>query len=159
PASAVDFLAHGRRVVLMEFSMNLGQIKDIGKEKKKSSALPARADDFAKGSNMWAIGKGRSASGNALLMGNPHLDWSGSQIWCEAHLTVPGKMNMYGATLIGSPVITVGFNEHLGWSHTVNLHDSEDVYELTLDPKDPSKYVYDGQPVPLRREEVTVKVK
>jgi acyl-homoserine-lactone acylase len=159
PATAVDFLAHGRRVVLMEFSMNLGQLKDIGKDKNKSTALPAAVDDFAKGSNMWAIGKGRSASGNALLMGNPHLDWAGSQIWCEAQITVPGKINMYGATLIGSPVITVGFNENLGWSHTVNLHDSDDVYELTLDPKDPRKYVYDGQSVPLRKDEVTVKIK
>jgi acyl-homoserine-lactone acylase len=159
PATAVDFLAHGRRVVLMEFSMNLGQLKDIGKEKKKAAALLSPADDFAKGSNMWAIGKGRSASGNALLLGNPHLAWEGSQIWCEAHITVPGKINMYGATLVGSPVNTIGFNDHLGWSHTVNLHDSDDVYELTLDPKDHRNYLYDGQPVPLRKEEVTVKVK
>jgi acyl-homoserine-lactone acylase len=159
PATAVDFLAHGRRVVLMEFSMNLGQLNDIGKEKKKAAALLSPTDDFAKGSNMWAIGKGRSASGNALLLGNPHLAWEGSQIWCEAHVTVPGKINMYGATLVGSPVITIGFNDSLGWSHTVNLHDSDDVYELTLDPKDHGNYLYDGQPVPLRKVELTVKVK
>jgi acyl-homoserine-lactone acylase len=159
PATAVDFLAHGRRVTLMEFSMNLKQLEDIGKEKKKSAGLPAWPDDFAKGSNMWAIGKGRSASGNALLLGNPHLDWAGSQIWCEAHITVPGKINMYGATLVGSPVMTIGFNENLGWSHTVNLHDSEDVYELTLDPKDPSRYIYDGQPVQMKKEEIALKIK
>jgi acyl-homoserine-lactone acylase len=159
PASPVDFLAHGRRVTLMEFSMNLRQLEDIGKDKKKTAGLPPWSHDFAKGSNMWAIGKGRSASGNALLLGNPHLDWSGSQIWCEAQITVPGKINMYGATLVGSPVITIGFNENLGWSHTVNLHDSEDVYELTLDPKDPTRYVYDGQSVPMRKEVLAIKVK
>jgi acyl-homoserine-lactone acylase len=159
PVKTVDFLAHGRRVTLMEFSMNLGQLNDIGKEKKKTAALSAWTDDIAKGSNMWAIGKERSASGNALLLGNPHLEWSGSQIWCEAQITVPGKINMYGATLLGSPVMTIGFNENLGWSHTVNLHDSDDVYELTLDPKDPHAYLYDGQSVPLKKEEITVKIK
>jgi acyl-homoserine-lactone acylase len=159
PATAVELLAHGRRVVLMEFSMNLAQLKDIGKDKKKSAGLNRWTDDCTKGSNMWAIGRERSASGNALLLGNPHLDWSGSQTWCEVQLTVPGKMNMYGATLVGSPVITIGFNEYLGWSHTVNLHDSEDVYELTLNLNDPQRYVYDGKPVPMRREEIAIKIK
>jgi acyl-homoserine-lactone acylase len=159
PAAGIDFLAHGRRVVLMEFSMDLRQLGRIGN--KKSARLPAWADDaaLARGSNMWAIGKERSASGNALLLGNPHLDWAGSQLWCEAHITVPGQINMYGATLVGSPVITVGFNENLGWSHTVNLHDSDDVYELTLDPKNLHQYLYDGRPVPMRKEEITVQVK
>jgi acyl-homoserine-lactone acylase len=159
PASAVDLLAHGRRVVLMEFSMNLGQLNRIGN--KRSAQLPSGTEEtaLARGSNMWAIGKERSASGRALLLGNPHLGWEGSQIWCEAQITVPGRINMYGATLIGSPVLTIGFNDHLGWSHTVNLHDSDDVYELTLDPARPHHYIYDGKPVPLKKETITIQVK
>ncbi len=157
-ATPVDFLAHGRRVVVAEFDINWRQIDDIGKPKKKAAAAP-RPDEFERGSNMWAVGKERSASGKALLLGNPHLDWSGSQIWCEAHLTVPGKINMYGATLVGSPILTIGFNENLGWSHTVNVHDCGGLYELTLDPKDPGRYLYDDTSLPLRREEITVNVK
>jgi acyl-homoserine-lactone acylase len=158
-ATPVDVLAHGRRVVLGEFDINWRQIDDIGKPKKEAAAAANWPYDFAIGSNMWAIGGYRSASGHALLLGNPHLDWSGSQLWCEVHIDVPGKINMYGATLIGSPVITIGFNENLGWSHTVNVHDNGGVYELTLVDGNPGSYVYDGKPLPLRKEEYAIKVK
>jgi acyl-homoserine-lactone acylase len=157
PITGVDVLAHGRRVVLMEFSMDLKQLENLG---HKSARLDAFDDSMlARGSNMWAINKERSASGNALLMGNPHLQWGGSQIFCEAHVTVPGKLNISGTSLVGSPFITIGFNENLGWSHTVNLHDSDDVYELTLDPQDEHRYIYDGRILPMRSEEISVQVK
>jgi acyl-homoserine-lactone acylase len=156
PVSAVDVLAHGRRTVLMLFSMDLEQLKRIGQQ----ALLPGLpADALARGSNMWAIGRPRSASGRGLLLGNPHLPWSEEFLFYEAHITVPGHVNTYGTTLIGSPVITIGFNEQLGWSHTVNLHDSDDVYELTLDPHDPHLYLYDGKSLPLRREELSIQVK
>src|SRR5437899_1882685 len=115
----------------MEFSMDLAQVEKIG---QKASRNIADERAFQVGSYMWAIGKGRSTSGKGLLLGNPHLKWASSQLFCEAHITVPGKIDVYGTTLVGSPVITIGFNENLGWSHTVNLHDSDDIYELTLDP-------------------------
>jgi acyl-homoserine-lactone acylase len=166
PITGIDVLAHGRHVVLLEFSMNLEQLRRLGAEATLGHGLEpkprrgALADDaFARGSNMWAIGKGRSASGKGLLLGNPHLTWADSQIFYEAHITVPGKLNISGCSLIGSPIITIGFNEHLGWSHTVNLHDSDDVYRLMLDAKDPTKYIYDGAAVPLRKEEITVTIK
>ncbi|HEV3447122.1 MAG TPA: penicillin acylase family protein [Gemmataceae bacterium] len=157
PIDGIDVLAHGRHVVLLEFSMNLEQLQRLG---ARALRLPTPEDSaFVRGSNMWAIGKGRSASGRGILLGNPHLTWAGSQIFYEAHITVPGKINISGCTLIGSPIITIGFNDHLGWSHTVNLHDSDDVYELTLDPRDPTRYVYDGAPVSMHKEEITVTIK
>ena len=33
---------------------------------------------------------------------------------------------------MGGPTITIGFNDNLGWAHTVNTHDGWDLYELTL---------------------------
>jgi acyl-homoserine-lactone acylase len=157
PVTGIDILAHGRRVVLMEFSMDLNQLEKVNG--KMARLAPAGDLDFARGSNMWAIGKERSASGKGLLLGNPHLTWSGSQIFYESHLTVPGKFNASGTTLIGGPGITIGFNENLGWSHTVNLHDTEDVYELNLDPNDRHAYIYDGASVPMRKEEISIQVK
>jgi acyl-homoserine-lactone acylase len=172
PVTGIDILAHGRRVVLMEFSIDLRQLdrvngrataRGLTSEKSESSEVcwtdTAEDLEFARGSNMWAIGKERSASGKGLLLGNPHLTWAGSQIFYESHLTVPGKYNVSGTTLIGGPGITIGFNENLGWSHTVNLHDTEDVYELTLDPKDHHAYIYDGASVPMRKEEISIQVK
>lgn len=84
-----------------------------------------------RGSNAWAIAPARSTSGNALLLANPHLPWSGGFTWFEAQLTAPG-VDAYGATLVGLPVLGIAFNDHLGWTHTVNTQDTEDVYQLAL---------------------------
>ncbi len=109
PATGIDILAHGRRVLLMEFSMDLRQLDQIN---GKVARRPASgAWDLAMGSNMWAIGKERSVSGKGLLLGNPHLSWAGSQIFWESQITVPGKINVCGTSLIGGPGVSIGFNE------------------------------------------------
>lgn len=91
----------------------------------------ARRFSQARGSNAWAIAPSRTASGHTLLLANPHLPWSGGFTFYEAQLTAPG-VDAYGATLIGVPVLAIAFNDHLGWTHTVNTQDVEDVYPLTL---------------------------
>ena len=88
------------------------------------------------GSNMWAFAPSRSQSGRAILMGNPHQPWAPVSTYYEAHMIVPGKLNFYGSTFIGRPILTSGWNEYLGWSHTVNGPDLEEIYELELDPQD-----------------------
>ena len=50
-------------------------------------------------------------------------------------------MNSYGSTLVGIPVLAIAFNDYLGWTHTVNAHDGDDLYELTLAE---GGYVWDG---------------
>lgn len=103
------------------------------------------------GSNAWAIAPSRSASGNAMMVANPHLDWADLFIWYEAQLVSP-QTSIYGATLVGLPVITIGFNDALGWTHTVNTYDGYDLYELTLTEN--GGYILDGEEQPL---EVTQK--
>ncbi len=93
------------------------------------------------GSNTYAVGKSRSASGNAMLVMNPHLPWYDEWLFYEAHYNAPG-LNLYGATLLGAPILSIAFNEYLGWSHTNNTIDNSDLYELQL--KD-GGYVLDGE--------------
>jgi acyl-homoserine-lactone acylase len=162
PVTGIDVLAHTRRVTIMEFTMNLNQLGQIGQKAMQAAAVdPGNTEALAEGpgSNMWAIGKGRTAGGEGILLGNPHLAWAGSQIFHEVHLTVPGRINVSGTTLIGTPGVAIGFNEGLGWSHTVNLHDSDDIYELTLDPGDPHRYIYDGKSLPMQKEGISIQVK
>lgn len=83
------------------------------------------------GSNAYAIGPKRSASGNAMLVQNPHLPWGREFLFFESHLILNDN-NMYGSTLVGFPGIAIGFNENLGWSHTDNTIDNADTYELQL---------------------------
>ena len=93
------------------------------------------------GSNTYAVGPSRSASGNAMLVQNPHLPWWREFLFFESQLTLRGKP-MYGATLVGFPGIAIGFNENLGWSHTDNTIDNADTYELEV--RD-GGYVLDGE--------------
>lgn len=159
PISGVDVLAHGRRVVVMEFCSNYRQIEALQKKlEKKTAKLDVNPEWI--GSNMWAVNKDRSATGNAILLGNPHLRWSGSHTWHEVHMTVKDAgLNFMGGTLVGFPGAGLGFNEHLGWSHTVNPHDCDDIYALKADPKNDNAYLYEGQSVPLKKETISVEVK
>jgi len=109
------------------------------------------------GSNAFALSGSRTASGHPILLGNPHLNWS--SLYWEAHVTVPGKINFFGSTLAGIPVLRAGFNENLGWVTTNNSPDVSDVFSLTLDPKRPDHYVFDGKTMPLVRRDVTVEIK
>lgn len=93
-----------------------------------------------RGSNAWAISPSRTASGNSMLLLNPHLPWSGFFLWMESQLCSPG-LNASGATLVGMPFLAIGFNDHLGWTHTVNTFDGMDLYELTLEGEG---YQWDG---------------
>ncbi len=107
------------------------------------------------GSNTLAIAPKRSASGNAMLVQNPHLPWWQEFLFFESHLNLSGK-SMYGATLVGFPGIAIGFNEHLGWSHTDNTIDNADTYELEL--KD-GGYLLDGVRKEFESSAKTIKIK
>ena len=108
-----------------------------------------------RGSNTFAVGPSRSASGNAMLVMNPHLPWFDEWLFYEGHFNAPG-INMYGATLVGLPTLGIAFNENLGWSHTNNTIDNADLYELTLQD---DGYVVDGEVRPFDARQVVLKIK
>ncbi|WP_205995847.1 penicillin acylase family protein, partial [Pseudomonas viridiflava] len=73
--------------------------------------------------------------------------------------TIPGKLDVMGAALPGLPIINIGFNQHLAWTHTVDSSKHFTLYRLQLDPKDPTRYLLDGKSLPLNKQTVTVQVK
>jgi acyl-homoserine-lactone acylase len=95
----------------------------------------------ASGSNGWAVGPSRTKSGHAMLFANPHLPWFGFSTMYEAHLRSGEGWSFTGATVFGNPMLTLGHNEHLGWTLTTNEPDIADVWVETFDdPADPLKY-------------------
>ena len=72
------------------------------------------------GSNATAIGGAASTTGKGMLLGNPHFPWRGRYRFTEQHLTIPGRYNVAGASLVGSPVVNIGWNNDVAWSHTVS---------------------------------------
>jgi acyl-homoserine-lactone acylase len=95
-------------------------------------------------SNGWAFGRDVTSDGKALLFGNPHFPWSGADRFYEARLTVPGEQDASGVTLTGVPVIGLGYNKHVAWTHTVSTARRFTLHELTLKPGDRKTYVVDG---------------
>ncbi len=110
----------------------------------REEQLLAEAQTTA-GSNTWAIAPSRSRTGGAMLFINPHQPYFGPGQWYEGHVHSAQGLHFSGASFFGSPLPTIGHNEHLGWSHTVNTPDVVDVYILAVDDAEqPTRYAYDG---------------
>ena len=129
PVNGRDVLAHAQRVIHFSFITSPGLLQSVDRQWNPGESAQLPSDTG--GSNGWAIGPYRSQSGNALLLANPHLPWFDLYLWYEAHLVGPG-IDAYGASLVGFPVLGIAFNDYLGWTHTVNAQDGDDLYELTL---------------------------
>jgi acyl-homoserine-lactone acylase len=141
PVTPYDIIAHTIRVTCIEFLA----MEDIGSVKRLT----------APGSNAVAISPSRSASGNAMLITNPHLPWSGFFTWFEAHL-ITTDFNIYGVALVGMPSVTMAFSEYLGWAHTVNPIDASDRYELEIDG---DGYILDNKTIPFVKRKVILDIK
>ena len=83
------------------------------------------------GSNAWALGRQRTENQRGALLANPHYPWYGIQRFWEKHLTIPGEYEAYGVGLIGLPGVTIGFNEAVGWTHTVSNSKRTVIYQLS----------------------------
>ena len=95
------------------------------------------------GSNGWAIGPSKSATGHAMLFINPHLPFFGSGQVYEGHVHSDEGWNFTGYTRFGFPLPYVGHNENGGWVSTDNAADLTDVYMETFDdPARPLAYKY-----------------
>lgn len=156
PVSGVDVVGHPLRAVHFMYMGSLTRMKnEVAALLPKSGATaaaaavpPGLAEPIADaGSNAWAVGPSRSASGKAMLIINPHLLWNDFYTYMEVHLTAPGY-DLYGAPQIGFPVPVIGFNPRSGWGRTVNTIDTVDFYKLTV--RD-GQYQFDGQMKPFER--------
>jgi acyl-homoserine-lactone acylase len=74
------------------------------------------------------------------------------------HLKIPGVYDVEGVSLIGDPIVEIGHNGRIGWSHTVSTAWRFVLRQLTLVPGDPTAYLVDGQPERMTRRTVTVRV-
>ena len=109
------------------------------------------------GSNATAVGGAATSTGKGMLLGNPHFPWRGRYRFTQQHLTIPGSYNVAGASLIGSPVVNIGWNNRVAWSHTVSTAYRFTPYEYRA--AGPTSYVTDAGVRDLRHRHVTVTVR
>ena len=111
------------------------------------------------GSNMIAVNGKKSSDGHTRLAINSHQPWEGPVTWYEVHLNSEEGLNVTGGLFPGSPVVFKGYNDYLGWSHTVNGPDLIDVYELTINPENEDEYLLDGNWLSFEKDELPINVK
>ncbi|MEV6485863.1 penicillin acylase family protein [Streptomyces sp. NPDC051576] len=112
------------------------------------------------GSNGWALGRDATRTGDAMVLANPHLPWAvGYFRFYQVQLTIPGTLDVSGAGLYGTPLVEIGHNATLAWTHTASDAQHASVYALKLVPGDPTSYLLDGKSVRMRRRTVPVTVR
>lgn len=119
-----------------------------------SRVLAALASKQDMGSNAFAFGKDATTNGRGLLLGNPHYPWQGGRRFWQAQLTVPGKMDVSGAAILGIPIPQIGYNKDVAWSHTVATPVGFSLYKLKLTA--PTTYLVDGRPEAMTPHTVRV---
>lgn len=157
PVSGLDVVQHPLRAVHYGYMGSRARMTtEVNAMLRNQVAEHSEQSEFTAGSNTWGIGPARSASGNAMLIINPHLAWGNTFYrYMQVHLVGPGY-DQVGAPQVGFPVAVVGFNRRTGWGRTVNTIDTVDFYKLTV--KD-GQYVFDGALRPFERETRALKIR
>ncbi|MBI3853815.1 MAG: penicillin acylase family protein [Verrucomicrobia bacterium] len=130
-------MAFGRNVLLQTIYQGTHTAKsDFAKNSDATEA------EFI-GSNAYAIAPGRTKNHSTMLFSNPHQPYYGFGQFYEAHLHSGEGLNFSGATFFGSPLTTIGHNENMGWTFTVNKPNTGDAWQETFDdPGHPLNYKY-----------------
>ena len=110
-----------------------------------------------RGSNGFAISGELTATGNAMLLINPHTSF---YFRGEVHVVSEEGLNAYGAVTWGQFFVYQGFNEHTGWMHTSTRLDFMDEFvEDVSEVNGTYTYRYGDEQRPVLASEVTLKYK
>lgn len=110
------------------------------------------------GSNGTALGGDVTDTGRGMVLGNPHFPWQGRYRFSQSHLRIPGEYDVAGAMLHGSPVVNIGFNDQVAWTHTVSTAYRFTPYEYRLLPGADTTYLTTEGPKEVQRREVEVEL-
>ncbi|MEA2468496.1 MAG: acyl-homoserine-lactone acylase, partial [Thermoleophilaceae bacterium] len=170
PITLMDMYLRGEQIVTAGASAQLvsGQV-DAQPPAASGKAAPASQPDFPAlkqlfgdasdptlGSNGIGLGNQGTRNKTGMVLANPHFPWRGTERFWMAHLTVPGQYDVMGGTLEGFPLIGIGFNRHLAWTHTVSTARRFTFFQLKLAPGDPTSYIVDGKTEKMKTVTVTV---
>jgi penicillin G amidase len=119
--------------------------------------------DHGIGSNNWVISGARTTSGLPILANDPHLGFGMPSVWimnglhCR-NLGTTCPWNVVGVTFPGAPAVVLGHNARVAWGATNVNPDVQDLFLESVDPADPTRYLYQGASVPFEVRHETIKV-
>lgn len=111
------------------------------------------------GSNNWVVGPSLSASGKAILAGDPHLDpriLPG--VWYPIGLIAP-DIRAIGSHIAGIPGMAVGRTNTIALAMTNNYGDMQDLYIETIDPANLNNYLEGDVSIPFTTYHEKLKIK
>jgi len=110
------------------------------------------------GSNNWAVGGARTATGKPIVSNDPHREVTNPSLRYIVHLNAPG-WNVIGAQEPPFVGVALGHNERVAWGLTITGTDQEDVFVEETNPANPNDVKYNGRWEPLKiiREEIPIK--
>ena len=110
--------------------------------------------DGSLGSNNWALGATRTASGSPIVANDPHLPLALPGFWYQVKVRAPGY-EASGMTLAGFPFVVIGQGPDVAWAFTNVMLDDHDIYFEKL--SDDGTKVLRGQewiPLEIERTEI-----
>ncbi|MEV4443588.1 penicillin acylase family protein, partial [Streptomyces sp. NPDC049577] len=125
---------------------------------KKIRDATAAGRQQGMGSNALAVGAQGVSGGTGMLLANPHFPWQGKNRMWQSQLTIPGKINVSGASLLGLPAVNIGHNNDVAWSHTVATVSPFGLFDVQVDPLHPTNYLVDGAWQQMTSQQVGVDV-
>lgn len=109
---------------------------------------------FAKGadigSNNWTVHGDKTASGKPLLADDPHLGIQMPSIWYEIGLhcqpvSEACPINARGLTFATNPGVVIGHNDQIAWGVTNVGWDTQDLFEIEINPENELQYRWNGE--------------
>ncbi len=124
--------------------VSTAKIQAFYENKEVAESIVDRTDFLQEpqGSNGFAIAGERTASGDAMLLINPHTSF---YFRGEVHMVSEEGLNAYGAVTWGQFFVYQGFNENTGWMHTSTGTDIIDEFQETIIEKGDGLYYQYGE--------------
>lgn len=138
--------------IMSNAAFDVGRIMDEYIRDFETDVLP-------NGSNAFAVSRRITHEKKTFLVSNSHQPLEGPLAWYEVHVNSEEGWNFLGATFSMGMTPFVGTNPYLGWTHTTNQPDVNDVYKLRMHPSKKLHYAFDGEWLPLERCPLRFRVK
>jgi len=95
------------------------------------------------GSSMWVVSPNRSGNGHTFLFNGPQVGYNVPGLLTEFEVH-GGGFDTRGTTVVGAPVVGIGYNAHAAWGVTTGVSDTIDIYVEKL-AGDAKHYTFNGE--------------
>ena len=166
PASSAPAAAGSPIAISPETAAAWHDVADLGAQALALAGLDSGGGlvgDHGIGSNNWVVSGAKSATDGALLANDPHLGFSMPSVWIMNGLhcrevSEACPYDVTGVSFPGGPAVILGHNAKVAWGATNVGPDVQDLFRETVDPNDPTHYLFKGASIPFDVRTETIKI-